>query len=253
MAATMFNRAKQMATENIGGVKTEFDDELKQLFQNMKLTKEFSDRFIRKAEEMIQPNPALRAENIFNDAFDIKKPETMTTTESMGCALEDGSNSLPSEAKYTESLKLYGLAERHLGGAQRKFAKEVQDRYLAPFKLFMTNEVADAMREKKNLETKRLDLDVAKAKTTKAKKPAEIEAAKKELDTAQEDYTRQADYIKVVMGKAIASHRAHHLEWLGEFQQAQTDHFKECNVVMEELAQALANLASPPAQAPEAS
>jgi endophilin-B len=235
----MFNRAKQMAAENISGVKTEYDEDLKQLFVQLTKTKTWSEKFISKAEDVIQPNPALRAENVFNDAFDIKKPEAMTVTESLGMALENGAAELAGDDRYEQHLKLMGLAERHLGGAQRKFAREIQDRYVAPFKLYLHNEVAEALKEKKSLDNKRLDLDVAKNKAKAAKKPAEVETANKELMAAEEDFQRQVDYVKVLFKKAIDAHRVKHADWLMEFQEAQSQLFKESTTIMEELTQQL--------------
>ena len=67
-----------------------------------------------------------------------------------------------------------GLTERKLGAAERKFHKEALANFVSPLKNYLNTEMAAMQREKRILDTKRLDLDVAKNRVRKCTKPAEL-------------------------------------------------------------------------------
>ncbi|XP_075262540.1 endophilin-B1-like [Convolutriloba macropyga] len=70
---TMFNRAKQLASESLSdGVKTEYEPEVIILIGQLEKTREWTKRFLERQMELIQPNPALRAESFFHETFDLK-------------------------------------------------------------------------------------------------------------------------------------------------------------------------------------
>ncbi len=67
-----------------------------------------------------------------------------------------------------------GLTERKLGAAERKFHKEALQKFVSPLRTYLNTEMAAMQREKRILDTKRLDLDVAKNRVRKCTKPAEL-------------------------------------------------------------------------------
>ena len=64
---------QQLATENLADVpKTNYEPELLKLIDELEKSRDWTEKFVKRGSELIQPNPALRAESFFNEAFDIK-------------------------------------------------------------------------------------------------------------------------------------------------------------------------------------
>ena len=115
----------------------------------------------------------------------LQNPEKMTNSEMFGMCLQDAAHDIDgATTSYTKGLKLFGSAERHLGTAERKFAREVQAACITPMKQFLAEDVKTAFKEKSHLDTLRLDLDVAKSKVNKTKTAEDREKAEKILDVS---------------------------------------------------------------------
>lgn len=234
-ATNLFNRAVQFTSEQIvGGEKTEFDAQLANLIKAADQTKDWTEKIVSQAETLLQPNPALRAEAFVNSVFDRKVPEHMTITEQLGCYFEDAGVDLGQHTSYGALLKTCGLSERKLGAAERKFHKEALAKFVQPLKAYLATEMAAMQREKRILETKRLDLDVAKNRVRKCTKPAELPAAESCLRTCQDEFDRQAEVVRLMMSE-IPTHHKRHVNLLREFVQLQTQFYKECADAMTEL------------------
>ncbi|XP_063710807.1 endophilin-B1-like [Symsagittifera roscoffensis] len=234
-ATNLFNRAVQFTSEQIvGGEKTEYDSQLATLIKTADNTKDWTEKVVSQSETLLQPNPALRAEAFVNSVFDRKVPEHMTITEQLGCYLEDAGSDLGQHTAYGTLLKTCGLTERKLGAAERKFHKEALANFVSPLKNYLNTEMAAMQREKRILDTKRLDLDVAKNRVRKCTKPAELPTVEQHLKVCQDEFDRQAEVVRLMMSE-VPSHHRRHLTLLRQFVQLQTQFYAECSSAMQEL------------------
>ncbi len=69
-----------------------------------------------------------------------------------------------------------GLSQQKLGALERDFASTAASVFGDPMKKFMESDMKSIMRERKLLESKRLDLDAAKNKLRKSKNAAAQQA-----------------------------------------------------------------------------
>lgn len=240
-ASTFMSRAKQLASENLADVpKTLYEPELLKLIEELEKSRDWTEKFVKREGELVQPNPALRAESFFNEAFDIKNPEKMTNSETFGMCLQDAAHDIDgATTNYTKGLKLFGSAERHIGTAERKFAREVQANCIAPMKQFLADDMKTAFKEKSHLDTLRLDLDVAKSKVNKAKTPDDKQKAEKVLEEAQKDFDRHSDFTKVLFARTVNNHHMKHAPLMKDLQKLQMQYYGECFQIMKELEDAL--------------
>lgn len=98
-------------------------------------------------------------------------------------------------------------------------------------------------KEKKILETKRLDLDASKNRLRKAKSTSQpqddaVARAEADLRVAQAEFDRQAEITKLLL-EGVSSAHAHHLRCLNDFIEAQLTYYAQCQNYISELQQQL--------------
>ncbi|ELT91502.1 hypothetical protein CAPTEDRAFT_172037 [Capitella teleta] len=258
-AGTLFNRAKQYTEEKLGHAeKTELDAHFENLLQRADKTRAWTERILRNTEAVLQPNPTARMEEFFYDKLD-KKLDRKTNTEFLGDDMINAGQEFGSGTSYGSALIKCGQTEQKLGQAERDFLSSSANNFLQPLKAFLDGDMKTVQKERKILETKRLDLDAAKARLRRAKSQGNKESfnlpllfpkgeeghiltvrdrashsAEADLRVAQAEFDRQAEITKLLL-EGISSTHAHHLRCLHDFVEAQQTYYAQCQQYMGDL------------------
>ena len=122
--------------------------------------------------------------------------------------------------------------ETKLGQADKQFQDKVQAEFITPLKAFLEVDIKAAGRERKVLNVRRVDLDVAKT-TAAAKKPdgekgeRQQAAAEERLRTAQTLYNTQLAKVRDML-KTISEQHANNFGHLPRLLTAQKAYYTEC-------------------------
>ncbi|KAK7502534.1 hypothetical protein BaRGS_00006109 [Batillaria attramentaria] len=234
-ASTVFNRAVQFTEEKLGTAeKTELDAHFENLMVRSEKTKLWTEQIKRSTEALIQPNPNQRMEDFLYEKLDKRKKDRMTQYEVLGNHMVDAGNDFGPGTSYGNALVKCGQAEIQIGNAEREFMTSSINNFLSPLHNFLEGDMKTILKEKKILETKRLDLDAAKSRLRKAKTTTAQQQAEADLRSAQSEFDRQAEITKILL-EGINSTHAHHLRCLNDFIEAQTKFFAQCQQYMTDL------------------
>jgi len=140
----------------------------------------------------------------------------------------------PVHIAYGNALVKSGQTQILIGNAHREFVTTCENNFLQPLKNFLDGDMKTITKEKKLLETKRLDLDSCKSRLRKAKQVANQTQAEADLRTAQAEFDRQAEITKLLL-EGITSTHAHHLRCLSDFIEAQMTFHAQCQQYMTDL------------------
>jgi endophilin-B1 len=135
-----------------------------------------------------------------------------------------------------------GQMQQKLAEAERQFVQSSITNFLLPLKAFLDGDMKIILKERKSLETKRLDLDAAKTKFKRAKTDTK-EAVETDLRVAQGEFDRQVEVTKLLL-EAIASSHAQHLHNLSEFVTGQATYYAQCNHYMTDLQKQLGSVST---------
>ncbi|MPC16261.1 Endophilin-B1 [Portunus trituberculatus] len=137
------------------------------------------------------------------------------------------------------ALLKVGGAEQRLGLLEREFVSNAIQGYLQPMRKFLDTEMKTITRERRLLETKRLDLDACKSRLRKARSMDGQSSAEAELRKAQADFDRQTEITKLLL-EGVRSSQAAHLRHLNELVEAQAQYYEQCQKVMTDLQKEMA-------------
>ncbi|XP_064616184.1 endophilin-B1-like isoform X2 [Liolophura sinensis] len=241
-ASTYLNRVVQFTEEKIGSAeKTELDAHFENLIQRAEKTKVWTEKILRQTETVLQPNPNSRMEDLFYEKLDKPKRERVTNFDQLGQFMVDAGNDFGPGTAYGNALVKAGQTQYQLGQAEKDFVGSVANNFLQPLRNFLDGDMKTIQKEKKLLETKRLDLDACKNRLRKAKSQANqqqdtdaVAKAEAELRVAQADFDRQAEITKLLL-EGVSSTHAHHLRCLNDFIEAQVTYFAQCQQYMTDL------------------
>ncbi|VDL89235.1 unnamed protein product [Schistocephalus solidus] len=90
-------------------------------------------------------------------------------------------------------------AHAHMAEAKKKFNENVNQNFLQILKDFVNKDLADALRQKNEMEKARLDLDSAKNKLKNAKTEENKAKFKAEVEKFQATYDREQDETTVML------------------------------------------------------
>ncbi|XP_054164203.1 endophilin-B1-like isoform X3 [Oppia nitens] len=240
---TVFTRAKQYAEETIGTAeKTELDAQFESLADRADRTKLWTERIVSKTEAVLQPNPNTRYGDMIFDKIGPLKGERTRNLEALGTDMIDAGVEYGPGTVYGSALIKVGKAQQSLGGTEREFVANSDRNFVQPLRKFLDEDMRTITKERKILETKRLDLDAAKNRLRKAKtlesqtnsklKPEmiakEIDQAEHELRLAQEDFDRQIEITRLLLEGISAAH-SNHVRCLNDFVTAQIAFYARCN------------------------
>ncbi|XP_035826111.1 endophilin-B1 [Aplysia californica] len=259
-ASTVFNRAVQFTEEKLGTAeKTELDAHFENLMQRSDKTKLWTEQLLRQTDALLQPNPNQRMEDLLYEKLDKKKKDRITQYEILGNAMVEAGNEFGPGTPYGNALVKCGQAQIQIGNAERDFVTSTANNFLQPLSNFLEGDMKTILKEKKILETKRLDLDACKSRLRKAKSATsqsqegdgvtkdDVAKAEADLRVAQSEFDRQAEITKILL-EGINSTHAHHLRCLNDFIEAQMTYFAQCQQYMSDLQRQLGSYT--PASAP---
>ncbi|XP_074655481.1 endophilin-B1-like [Tubulanus polymorphus] len=240
-ATTLFSRAKQYTEEKLGSAeKTEYDSHFETLLLRADKTKEWTERILKQTECVLQPNPSIRYEQLIYEKVDKKKRDLVTNEEQLGQFMVDAGNEFGPGTSYGNALIKCGQAEMRIGLAQKEYINNAHGNFLTPLKNFLEGDMKTVQKERKILETKRLDLDAAKNKVRKAKagqskeQDEELAKAEKEEKSCQLEFDRQAEVTKLLL-EGISSTHTSHLRCLNDFIESQLNYTSQCQQYLTDL------------------
>ncbi|UXI21776.1 anaphase-promoting complex subunit [Sarcoptes scabiei] len=151
---------------------------------------------------------------------------------------------------YGDALMKVGKHQICLGQAEKEFVQQSYRTIIIPLRKFLDEDMKTIAKERKVLETKRLDLDVAKKRLKKAKsqdgqanlKPEmierEIEEAKRDLENCQIEFDRQLEITKLLL-EGLNTVQSNHAQCLNNFANYQIEYYNRCQKLMVDLQQTL--------------
>ncbi|XP_013784247.1 endophilin-B2-like isoform X2 [Limulus polyphemus] len=238
-AATAFSRAVQYTEEKLGtSEKTELDAHFESLAQRADKTKLWTERIVSRTDAVLQPNPNAKVEDYLFEKLE-RKRDRHTNFEALGQDMIDAGLDFGPGTAYGSTLIKVGQAQQKLGKAEKEFVRSAGTSFIQPLRKFLEGDMKTLQKERRILESKRLDLDACKNRLRKAKsmeaqantKPdliqREIQQAEQELRLAQSEYDRQAEITKLLL-EGVSSAHANHLRCLNDFVEAQMSYFTQC-------------------------
>ncbi|CAI9718193.1 endophilin-B1 isoform X4 [Octopus vulgaris] len=260
-AATALNRAVQYTEEKLGQAeKTELDAHFENLLQRSEKTRQWTEKLLRSSETLLQPNPNIRMEDFLYEKVDKKKRDRYTNAEQLGQVMIDSGNDYGPGTAYGNSLIKCGQTHMQIGNAEKEFVQTACNNFLSPLKNFLEGDMRTITKEKKVLETKRLDLDACKSRVRKAKSQAgnqqpdpymnpvlveddAVAKAEADLRVAQSEFDRQVEITKLLL-EGISSTHAHHLRCINDFIESEMNYYAQCHQYMLDLRKQLGGLSS---------
>ncbi|XP_029649802.1 endophilin-B1 isoform X10 [Octopus sinensis] len=243
-AATALNRAVQYTEEKLGQAeKTELDAHFENLLQRSEKTRQWTEKLLRSSETLLQPNPNIRMEDFLYEKVDKKKRDRYTNAEQLGQVMIDSGNDYGPGTAYGNSLIKCGQTHMQIGNAEKEFVQTACNNFLSPLKNFLEGDMRTITKEKKVLETKRLDLDACKSRVRKAKSQAGSQQAEADLRVAQSEFDRQVEITKLLL-EGISSTHAHHLRCINDFIESEMNYYAQCHQYMLDLRKQLGGLSS---------
>ncbi|XP_052788880.1 endophilin-B1-like isoform X2 [Mya arenaria] len=245
-AGTVFNRAVQFTEEKLGSAeKTELDAHFENLVNRSEKTRVWTEKTLKSTEALLQPNPNIRMEEMFYEKLDKRKRDRNNVYESLGGVMVDAGNEFGPGTAYGNALVKSGQTQILIGNAYREFVTSTANNFLQPLQNFLEGDMKTIMKEKKILETKRLDLDSCKSRLRKAKHVASQTQAEADLRQAQSEFDRQAEITKLLL-EGITSTHAHHLRCLNDFIEAQMTFSSQSQQYMVDLQKQLGSFTAVP-------
>ncbi|CAG0917126.1 unnamed protein product [Notodromas monacha] len=254
-AGTLLNRAVQYTEEKFGtSEKTELDAHFENLAHRADLTKKWTEKLVADAQSVIIPNPGNRVEDYLTEMIEKRKPNRMSNLEWLGMDMISAGNEYGPGTSFGSALLKVGQYEQKLGAAEREFISNAAQGFVHPMQKFLDGEMRTIVRERKMLETKRLDLDCCKSKLRKARSleaqhnlkegidPKQMIAeAERDLRNAQYEFDRQTEVTKLLL-EGISSAHTGQLHSLNDFVDAQLRYYAQCHQLLQDLSRELNSL-----------
>lgn len=245
-ASSFFVRAKQFTGEKLGASeKTIYDVDMEALIKKSDSTKNLTEKIIYSTEALLQPNPQERLEDFLLSKIDrrVTKPNNL---ELLGQCFEESGQEIGLNHQYGNLLVKIGDAEKNLGASEKEFVNQSSECFVQPLKTFLEGQMKTIQREKKVLESKRLELDACKAKLRKLseysnmKDELQIPQAEENLRRSQADFDRQCELTKLLMDELQVTYN-YHLSCLADFVDAQMNYYNKCSKILQDLCKQIRN------------
>jgi len=234
-AGTFFTRAVQFTEERLGtSEKTELDAHFENLSQRCDTTKSWTEKLVRDIDAVLTPNPGNRVEDFLMDKIDRRRLTRLSNLDYLGVDMVEAGNDLGPGTLYGGTLLKVGLCQQKLGSLERDFSFSAGQGFGEPLKKFLETDLKSILRERKLLETKRLDLDASKNRLKKAKAVAARQTAERELAAAELEFNRQSEVTRLLLEGVGPAHAAH-CKYLQDFVTAQARYFSDCSAVLMQL------------------
>ncbi|XP_068216166.1 endophilin-B1 isoform X2 [Palaemon carinicauda] len=245
-AGQFLTRAVQYTEEKLGSAeKTELDGHFESLSLQAESARSWTEKLVTGAESVLIPNPGNRVEDMLFEKIEKRRPNRLSNLEYLGLDMVQAGNDFGPGTAYGSALLKVGGAEQRLGLVEREYVSNGFTGFIQPMRKFLDTEMKTIAREKRLLETKRLDLDACKSRLRKARSQEGQSAAEADLRKAQADYDRQAEITKLLL-EGVRSSQAAHLRHLNELVEAQVQYYDQSYKIMTELQKEMASLALSP-------
>uniref|UniRef100_UPI00358E85E3 endophilin-B1-like n=1 Tax=Myxine glutinosa TaxID=7769 RepID=UPI00358E85E3 len=227
-AGTLWSRAVQFTEEKLGQAeRTELDVHFENLVARAEATRIYTERILKQTEYLLQPNPNARIEDYFFEKIEGKAPPRMTNLECLGHDMVQAGREFGPGTPYGSALISAGEIEKAMGAIEREFVQNTAHAFLVPLGNFLNGDCKTIAKERKLLESKRLDLDTCKSRLRKAH-VAEIRTmAELDVHKAETEFERQAEITRLLMEGISSTHVNHH-RCLKDFVDSQTTYFAKC-------------------------
>ncbi|VDN53942.1 unnamed protein product [Dracunculus medinensis] len=235
-ASGFFSRAKQFTEETfLKAEKTELDAHFENLLQRADKTEEHTKRLLSALESYLQPNPTIRMEDVFYEKLELRKDNNrMNNLEYLGQVMNEAGIEFGAGTPYGSALLKVSQAEFKVGAAERDLINSCANNALFPIRRFLEGDMKTIQRERKVLNTKRLDLDAAKSRLRKAKSVEAQTNAEADLRVAQAAFDKQAEITKLLLEGIQTAHN-NHLKCIRDFVEAQVSFYAQAHQHMADL------------------
>ncbi|CAH8825258.1 unnamed protein product [Trichobilharzia szidati] len=225
-ANNFFGRVIQMTEEAFSiAERTPLDAALDELIKEGEKRRKWAESLIEQTENMIQPNPAQRVEDLILKNMDRKKIR-ISAGEQLGDSMNNIGDLLGARTPGGSALKTCAASQIKIGQAEQKLQETVTADYIEWLRAYISNEAKIAKQERENLETARLDLDRLKTVHKRAKNDKQKDLAR-QLEEAQLKFNRQCAATKKVLEESVAKFDSQKGQ-LEKLLQAQSDYFRTC-------------------------
>ncbi|VDK74594.1 unnamed protein product [Litomosoides sigmodontis] len=252
-ASGFFSRAKQLTEETfLKAEKTELDAHFENLLQRADKTEEHTKRLLSAMESYLQPNPTIRVEEVFYEKLELRKENRLNNLEQLAHAMKEAGNEFGAGTPYGSALLKTAQTEFKLGAGERDFINSCASNTLLPVRRFLEGDMKTIQRERKVLNTKRLDLDAAKSRLRKAKSVEaqnnlgssfSTEQAEADLRVVQAEFDKQAEITKLLLEGIQTAHN-NHLKCLRDFVESQMSFYAQAHQHMVDLQRELSGTVS---------
>lgn len=248
-ASASFYRAKQFTLEKVGkaGTVTEFDSDYESLSQQLDNIKRTTEKILEHVGSVLHPYLGMRLENMLYNKLedtvyhklDKHRPARSAPHEQLGTELNSIGSTVFTESPVGEYMTKCGDVQTKLGQADKQFQEKVQAEYITPLKAFLEVDIKAAIRERKVLNLRRVDLDVAKSAAA-AKKPEgekgekQQALAEEQLRIAQGFYDTQLEKVRHMLSTIVEQHTGN-LGYLPRLVAAQKAYYAECVRSLEDI------------------
>ncbi|KJH44173.1 BAR domain protein [Dictyocaulus viviparus] len=249
-ASGFFSRAKQYTEETfLKAERTDLDPHFENLLQRADKTEEHTRRLLSCIEGYLQPNPTMRMEDVFYEKLELKKDNTsrLNNLEHMAQAMSEAGEEFGSTTAYGSTLLKIAQSEQKLGQAEREFVAASASQTLLPIRRFLEGDMRTIQKERKVLNTKRLDLDACKSRLRKAKTVESqastnsktagnltLEQAEADLRIAQTEFDKQVEITKLLLEGIQTAHN-NQLKCLRDFVDLQMSYFAQAHQTLADL------------------
>ncbi|KAK6760453.1 hypothetical protein RB195_021791 [Necator americanus] len=247
-AGGFFSRAKQYTEETfLKAERTDLDPHFENLLQRADKTEEHTRRLLSCIESYLQPNPTIRMEEVFYEKLELKKDHAgrLNNLELMAQAMSDAGEEFGSTTPYGSALVKIAQTEQKLGQAEREFMTSSASQTLLPIRRFLEGDMKTIQKERKVLNSKRLDLDACKSRLRKAKSVESQAAAEADLRVAQAEFDKQVEITKLLLEGIQTAHN-NQLKCLRDFVDLQMSYFAQAHQMMADLQRELSGSLSEP-------
>ncbi|CAI5454283.1 unnamed protein product [Caenorhabditis angaria] len=249
-AGGFFTRAKQLTEETfLKAERTELDAHFDNLLQRADKTEDHTRRLLSSIESYLQPNPTVRMEEVFYEKLELKKDGAVrqNNLEHLATSMTEAGETFGENTPYGSALIKVSQTEQRLGQAERELCNQAAANTLLPIRRFLEGDMKTIQKERKVLNSKRLDLDACKSRLKKAKtmettastnsKTAggfTVEQAEADVRVAQAEFDKQAEITKLLLEGIQTAHN-NQLKCLRDFVEAQMSFYAQAHQLMADL------------------
>ncbi|ULT81904.1 hypothetical protein L5515_017573 [Caenorhabditis briggsae] len=245
-AGGFFSRAKQLTEETfLKAERTELDSHFENLLKRADKTEDHTRRLLSSIESYLQPNPTVRMEEVFYEKLELKKDGVVrqNNLEQLSTAMTEAGETFGETTPYGTALLKVAQTESRLGQAERELCAQAATNTLLPIRRFLEGDMKTIQKERKVLNSKRLDLDACKSRLKKAKNVDTQAVAEADVRVAQAEFDKQSEITKLLLEGIQTAHN-NQLKCLRDFVEAQMSFYAQAHQLMADLQRELSGTMS---------